>query len=382
MRSCRLALRAVLCVSPGFASVSGAAAAAETGETGEVFRLGTFERRGEAFLGIVLRDAFAVELERANATFERRERLWVRLPMPADLNELAGRWNLGMRERVHAIAERAAPLLDLPEEERPVWIHALDGLRFFPPVRPGLILAAALNYAAHGEEMTTGAAAEMSEASALDDRAVSMEHFWEREPGDRRQNPYLFLKPGAIAVGHGEPILMKPEREMVDWECELAVVIGAPASEVPIAEAESHIFGYTLMNDVGDREGRGDQRYGSDWLVWKSTETFAPLGPFITPAEFVADPHALDIRFTLSGEVMQDANTRQMQHTIPELIHFASNNLILRPGDVIATGTPDGVGIARTPPIFMKAGDRAACFVEGIGELVNPVRPWAEAGPR
>ena len=110
----------------------------------------------------------------------------------------------------------------------------------------------------------------------------------------------------------------------------------------------------------------------------KSTETFAPLGPFITPAEFVADPHVLDIRFTLSGEIMQDANTRLMEHQIPELIQFASHNLILRPGDVIATGTPDGVGYARTPPIFMKPGDTAACWAEGIGTLVNPVREWAE----
>lgn len=378
MRLRRLAAAGVLL---GF-SAPAAAAAAQEPPAGEVFRLGTFEHRGEAFLGIVLRDAFAVELERANALLERRERLWVRLPMPTDMNELAGRWNLGMRERVHAIAGRTAEMLDLPAEERPVWIHDLDGLRFFPPVRPGLILAAALNYAAHGEEMTTGAAAEMSDASALDDGAVSMDHFWERPPGDRRQNPYLFMKPGAIAVGHGEPILMKPDREMVDWECELAVVIGAPASEVPVSEAGKHIFGYTLMNDVGDREGRGDNRYGSDWLVWKSTETFAPLGPFITPAEFVADAHALDIGFTLSGAVMQDANTRQMQHSIPELIHFASNNLVLRPGDVIATGTPDGVGVARTPPVFMEPGDVAACSVEGIGELVNPVRSQAEAGPR
>lgn len=348
----------------------------------EVFRLGTFERRGEAFLGVVLRDAFAVELDRANASLERSERLFVRLPMPEDMNELAGRWNLGMRERVHAIAERVAPLLDLPPDERPVWIHELDGLRYFPPVRPGLILAAALNYAAHGEEMTTGRAAEMSDASALDDAPVSMDHFWERAPGDRRQNPYLFLKPGAIAVGHGEPILMKPGREQMDWECELAVVIGTPASDVPVADAERHIFGYTLMNDVGDREGRGDDRYGSDWLVWKSSETFAPLGPFITPAEFVPDPQVLDIRFTLSGETMQDANTEQMQHRIPELIHFASNNLILRPGDVIATGTPDGVGVARTPPVFMEPGDTAACRVEGIGTLENPIRLWSEAGPR
>ena len=347
----------------------------------EPFRLGTFEHRGEAFLGIVLRDAWAVELAGANASLERHNRMWVRLPMPEDMKELAGRWEIGMRDRVHAIVDQVVPLLERAADERPVWIHDLEGLHVFPPVRPGIILATALNYPAHGVEMTTGAPAAMSDASALDDQQVSMDHFWEREPGDRRQNPYLFLKPGSIAIGHGEPILMKPEREMVDWECELAVVIGRPASDVEAEDAGAHVFGYTMMNDVGDREGRGDDRYGSDWLVWKSTETFAPLGPFITPAEFVPDPHDLDIRFTLSGEVMQDANTGIMEHTIPELIQFASHNLILRPGDVIATGTPDGVGYARTPPIFMKPGDTAACWAEGIGTLVNPVRAWADAPP-
>ncbi len=342
------------------------------------FRLGSFEHRGEAFLGIVLRDAWAIELERANAALERRNRLWVTLPMPADMNELAGRWSLGMRDRVHGIAEQAAPLLDLPEAERPVWIHPLEGLKVFPPVRPGKILAAALNYPAHGVEMTTGAPAAMSDASALDDEQVSMDHFWERDPEDPRQNPYLFMKPGSIAIGHGDPILIKPDREMVDWECELAVVIGTPASDASGEHAGAHIFGFTMMNDVGDREGRGDDRYGSDWLVWKSTETFAPLGPFITPAEFIADPHDLDIRFTLSGEIMQDANTSLMEHTVYELIQFASHNLILEPGDVIATGTPDGVGYARTPPIFMRPGDTAACWAEGVGMLENPVRNWSD----
>ncbi len=361
MRS--LLLLAALAAAPASASV-------------EPFRLGSFEHRGEAFLGIVLRDSLVVDLGRANESLERRSRMWVRLPMPGDMSEMAGRWAIGMRERVHAIVDRVVPMLD--GGERPVWVHDLAELHVFPPVRPGLILATALNYPEHGVEMTTGLAAEMSDSSALDDAPVSMDHFWRREPDDRRQNPYLFMKPGGIVIGAGEPILMKEGREQMDWECELAVVIGKPASDAPTEDAAAHVFGYTMMNDVGDREGRGDNRYGSDWLVWKSTETFAPLGPFITPAEFVADPHVLDIRFTLSGEIMQDSNTSLMQHKIPELIHYASNNLILRPGDVIATGTPDGVGYARIPPIFMKPGDTASCWAEGVGTLTNPVREWAD----
>lgn len=343
----------------------------------EPFKLGTFESDGDELLGIVLEDRFVIDLERANASLERRRPLWVELPMPKTMNELIGRYEYGMRERIYAIV--GAVRESLAGGERPAYVHELEALTVFPPVRPGVILAAALNYWEHATEMTTGPPAEMSDASALDDNAVSMDHFWQRPEGDRRQNPYLFLKPSRIVIAHEQPILMKPQREQIDWECEFAVVIGKPASHVPLGEARDHVFGYTMMNDVGDREGRGDNRYGSDWLVWKSSDTFAPLGPFILPKEFVADPQKLHIWFDLSGRRMQDASTELMQHTIDELVHFASNNLILRPGDVIATGTPGGVGMARTPPVYMKPGDIAECSVEGVGTLRNPVAMWSDA---
>ena len=342
----------------------------------EPFKLGTFEHDGEEIIGVVLRDQFVIDLARANASYERRRPLWVKLPMPANMSELIGRYEYGMRERVHAIVDAVLPTLD--RSNRPAFVYELEDLYVFPPVQPGVILAAALNYWEHAEEMTTGDAADMSDASALDDAPVSMDHFWARAPGDRRQNPYLFLKPSRIVIADGEPILMKPHREQLDWECEFAVVIGKPASHVPLEKAREHVFGYTIMNDVGDREGRGDNRYGSDWLVWKSSDTFAPLGPFIVPKEFIADPHKLDIKFELSGKVMQDANTELMQHSIDELLHFVSNNIILRPGDVISTGTPSGVGMARTPPVYMKPGDIAECSVEGIGTLRNPIRMWSD----
>ena len=265
----------------------------------EPFKLGTFEHDGDEILGIVLRDRLVVDLARANASLERRRPLWVPLPMPETMAELIGRYEYGMKERVHGIVDAVLPMIDAGRT--PGYVHELDALYTFAPVEPGLILAAALNYWEHAEEMTTGFAADMSDASALDDAPVSMEFLWERDPSDRRQNPYLFIKPSRIVIASGEPLLMKPQREQMDWECEFAVVIGKPASHVPLESAWDHVFGYTIMNDVGDREGRGDNRYGSDWLVWKSSDTFAPLGPFIVPKEFVADPHDLDIRFELSG---------------------------------------------------------------------------------
>ncbi len=226
----------------------------------EPFKLGTFEYRDEQLVGIVLRDQLVVDLSRANRTLERHQPLWVKLPMPEDMKELIGRYEYGMRERIHAIVDIVLEKLD--GGERPDYVHDLGELHVFPPVDPGVILAAALNYWSHAQEMTTGTPADMSDASALDDHPVSMEYFWERKPDDRRQNPYLFFKPPRVVIGHESPILMKPKREQMDWECEFAVVIGQPASHVPIDEAREHVFGYTLMNDVGDREGRGDNRYG------------------------------------------------------------------------------------------------------------------------
>ena len=113
---------------------------------------------------------------------------------------------------------------------------------------------------------------------------------------------------------------------------------------MPLAQASDVIFGYTIENDVSDRGGRGDDRYGSDWLIGKSHDTFAPMGPFIVPKEFAGDPRKLDVKFMLNGQLMQDASTSLMIHDVFEQVSYASNILTLRPGDVIATGSPAGVG--------------------------------------
>ena len=169
----------------------------------------------------------------------------------------------------------------------------------------------------------------------------------------------------------GESIRLPVGRTQIDWECELGVVIGTRASRVDAARAHDVIFGYTIENDVSDRGGRGDTRHGSDWLIAKSHDTFAPMGPFIVPKEFIADPQKLNVTFLLNGQVMQSANTSLMIHAVVEQVSYASHILTLRPGDVIATGSPAGVGSARTPPIFFKAGDVAECTYEGVGTLRN-----------
>jgi 2-keto-4-pentenoate hydratase/2-oxohepta-3-ene-1,7-dioic acid hydratase in catechol pathway len=179
--------------------------------------------------------------------------------------------------------------------------------------------------------------------------------------------------PSAV-IATGEAVRLPPGRTQIDWECELGVVIGREARQVDVAKAADFIFGYTLENDVSDRGGRGDSRHGGDWLIAKSHDTFAPLGPFVVPKEFVPDPQKLAVKFTLNGQLMQDSSTSAMIHDVYELVSYASHITTLRPGDVIATGTPPGVGSGRTPPVFLKPGDVSSCSYEGIGTLVNPVR--------
>jgi len=184
----------------------------------------------------------------------------------------------------------------------------------------------------------------------------------------------MFLKAPASIIAHGEAIRIPPGRNRLEWECELSLVIGSTASRVSRENAMDHVFGYTLMNDVSDRGGRGDLRYnGSDWLVTKSHDTFAPLGPFITPKEFVADVDRMRLEFSLNGEVLQEGTTALMIHKVDELMVYATNLLTLRPGDIIATGTLPGSGAARTPPVLFKAGDVSVCTYDGIGTLTNPI---------
>jgi 2-keto-4-pentenoate hydratase/2-oxohepta-3-ene-1,7-dioic acid hydratase in catechol pathway len=212
---------------------------------------------------------------------------------------------------------------------------------------------------------------------------VTAPGIWERPANDARDNPYLFMKAPTVVTGPADPIRMPQGRERIDFECEFAIVIGRPAKHVPIDRAADYIFGYTIEIDVSDRGGRGDRKMGgSDWLVGKNHDTFAPLGPFIVPKEFVTTPTELRQTFTLNGEVMQDSNTSRMDHDIYELLHYASNILTLNPGDLISGGSPAGTNIERAEPRWMRAGDTAVCTIEGIGTQTHPVVAAESPGSR
>lgn len=305
------------------------------------FKLGRFSAGGRTFLGVVVDDRGVVEI-----------------PVITDMKALLASYDKHRTVLFELAAQaRAGKNLDL---------KALDVLTPIP--NPKSMLNAAVNYTEHAQEM-----ARSESAASAAKVPPPIPGIWERKPGDTRQNPYLFPKLPAALTSDGEPIRLPVGRTQIDWECELAVVIGRTADHVSPEQAKDYIAGYTLQNDVSDRGGRTDGRHGSDWLLGKSHPTFAPLGPFIVPKEFVTDPQKLAITFTLSGKVMQDSNTDRMTHNVFEMVSYASHILTLEPGDIIATGSPAGVGTARATPIYMKDGDVSVCTIERIGTLTNPV---------
>jgi 2-keto-4-pentenoate hydratase/2-oxohepta-3-ene-1,7-dioic acid hydratase in catechol pathway len=183
--------------------------------------------------------------------------------------------------------------------------------------------------------------------------------------------PTVFLKLASSLTGPESDVLLPPEATQPDYEAELAVVIGKGGYRILAADWKQHVFGYTILNDVS---ARGVQLATSQWTLGKSFPTFTPLGPAIVTQDEVADPHALDIRLTLSGEVMQSANTRDLIFKIPELIAYISSVTPLEPGDIISTGTPPGVGLGRTPQRWLKPNEEMIIEIESIGVLVNRTR--------
>ena len=320
------------------------------------FKLGTFADGGETYLGLVLDDSLVVNIAEANASLEGDQP-----EIPADMTALIVAYD-ELAPRLRAIAAAAA------SEPDAAYVSDRGDIMVLPPIRPHIIYNAAANYALHAAEMA-GRPGEIIEGPIPD----PIPGIWERTPDDRRQNPYVFLKMANTIIADGESIRIPPSRPNMDWECELAVVVGKPASRVAVEDAEDYIFGYTLENDVSDRGGRGDGRMGSDWFLQKNHDTFAPLGPFIVPKEFVPEPLNLRQTLTLSGTVMQDSNTGNMTHDIYDMLSYVSHIATMQPGDIYAMGSPSGVGTARETPIYMTAGDIAVCEIEGIGTLTNPV---------
>jgi 2-keto-4-pentenoate hydratase/2-oxohepta-3-ene-1,7-dioic acid hydratase in catechol pathway len=221
-----------------------------------------------------------------------------------------------------------------------------DVRKLLAPVAPTAILCIGLNYRRHAAES--------------------------RSPIPKW--PVLFLKsPGAVQ-NPGDPILLPRQlkSDAVDYECELAVVIGRPCKNVLREEALDYVLGYTCANDVSARDWQKEYG-GSQWCRGKTFDTFCPLGPCLVTHDEIPDPNALSIRTILNGQVMQDWNTGDMIFDVAALVEFLSGSTTLLPGTVILTGTPHGVGMARNPPVWLKHGDEVTIEIERIGSLTNPV---------
>jgi len=266
-----------------------------------------------------------------------------RRPLPAcfdSVERIIGSWS-----------DQAAPLQELAATlDAGGFEHlALDAPRLGAPFVPGRIFGAASNYIEHAEEMQTVLAAKAE------------------------SSPYMFMKASTSVIGTLDTIRLPPEAERPDWEVELGVVIGRAGRRITVADAAAHIAGYTVVNDISARDmnRRSDYPFKHDWFRGKSWDTFCPLGPWFVPASCIAEPMKLRLWLSLNGRMMQDGNTAEMIFDIHEQIAYLSSILTLQPGDVIATGTPAGVGMGMD--IYLKPGDLIRCGIDGIGELENPV---------
>lgn len=226
--------------------------------------------------------------------------------------------------------------------------EVLEVARWLAPIEPSNVFCIGLNYRAHAEE--TGASIP--------------------------EHPIVFMKPTTAVIGPGDPIPLPRACDQgpeVDYEAELAVVIGHTARDVPADRALSYVLGYTCANDVSARRWQ-KHGGGGQWVRGKSFDGFCPLGPWMVTADEIPNPQKLTVTCTLNGERVQRGHTSDMIFGVAELIAFLSRDTTLLPGTLILTGTPPGVGMARKPPLFLKDGDRTVVEIEGIGALENPVR--------
>jgi len=243
--------------------------------------------------------------------------------------------------RLAAAASELVAASRLPPIEPGPALHA--------PFAPARIFAAASNYHEHAREMGTQLAAR-SESS-----------------------PYVFLKAETSVADPGAPVIRPPGVERLDWEVELGAVIGTGGRRIPVDRALEHVAGYVVFNDVTSRDltRRTDYPFSHDWFRGKSFDTFGPMGPWFVPRACIADPQALRLTLEVNGERMQDGSSGEMIFSVAEQIAYLAEIVTLKPGDLIATGTPTGVGMGRG--VFLKPGDVMRAAIEGIGAIENRV---------
>jgi 2-keto-4-pentenoate hydratase/2-oxohepta-3-ene-1,7-dioic acid hydratase in catechol pathway len=265
------------------------------------------------------------------------------LPGGFGLSEMLHRWDVWL-PRLKNVVDALANSASIRNASK---IEAVSEVTWLPPIqRPRKLICMGTNYAGHASEVSS----------------------------DPLKTPYSFIKSASNTLrGSGATITLLDIAQMNDWEVELAVVIGRAARHVEEGRAMDYVAGYTIINDVSARDwvASSPKFLGIDWLVGKSIDGYAPMGPTFTPAEFVPDPQNLDLELTVNGKVMQHGNTRQMVFSIAQIIAHLSKFMTLEPGDAIASGTPEGTGFGQKPMVFLKDNDLVRCTITGLGTLEN-----------
>jgi 2-keto-4-pentenoate hydratase/2-oxohepta-3-ene-1,7-dioic acid hydratase in catechol pathway len=302
--------------------------------------LATYRREHELAPALVLEQKLYDLDDALRAGLPAADPAWVRGGVAA----IIAQW-----ERAQVWVKAAAPVAaELAAAKRIKPIADRPGLVAAPYV-PHRIFCAASNFVEHANEMGTVLAAKSE------------------------SKPYMFLKLANTVIGTGEAIRMPPETKQLDWEIELAAVIGKSCRRIPAEQALDVVAGYTIVNDVSARDinMRSDYPFKFDWFQGKCHDTFAPFGPWIVPAWQIPDPQAVHLKLDVNDATMQEDTTHNMIWTVREQIAYLSTIVTLQPGDVIATGTPTGVGMGRG--VYLKSGDKITATIDGIGTLRNLV---------
>jgi 2-keto-4-pentenoate hydratase/2-oxohepta-3-ene-1,7-dioic acid hydratase in catechol pathway len=342
------------------------------------FKLATIGVGGDEVVGVVLGDQI-LELAGANAHLVAEAGVGP-MDLPNEMRALIESWET-TAPRMYQIANF---FQDGADASLP-FVHAEDGASVEAPIKyPWNILAAAANYKAHAEGMAGGDDEEDVEEEPAQGRGgggggrggFDPSRIAEIDPA--RDAPVMFAKsPRSGIIGTGEPYYVPPGRGRIDWEGEMAVIIGKPAYLVSAEESLDYVFGYSIMYDVSDRGGRVREVSmfpGPNWFDGKSTNRGAPFGPYIVPKEFMPNHDALRVRTWVNGELMQDQTTADLIWPQEHLIAYTTSILTLYPGDVIATGTPSGTGAERGE--FVGAGDVVEIEIDGIGRLTTPIEDY------
>ena len=321
------------------------------------FKLATFEAAGKTRVGLVV-GTRVLDISGANAEVAKKSGLPV-VAMPADMRELIETYG-----RVAPRLYRIANYFEHVKSDGLPFAFDVEKVSIKAPIKyPYNLLAAAANYRSHANEMFGRGGPGGGSANEIDPDKV---------------DPVMFAKsPRSCIIDPGEPFFIPPGRN-IDWEGELAIIIGKTALNVTEPKAHDYVFGYSIMFDVSDRGGTGRQTssqfQGPNWFAGKSRDRGAPFGPFIVPKEFVEYPTHLRIVTKVNGVTKQDGNSKDLIWDEAHLVRYLSSILTLYPGDVISSGTPDGVGTARRPPEYLKPGDVVTIDIEGIGTLTTPMR--------